>query len=126
MDFFLGLWVFVIGVTGGILIGVGFVHKTAVKPLNLNIRGIEESKASLSHGYGMLTGQCAPFMKAYPFDLENFFFLGEPIDGIQFEADRIIFVEFRVRGRELNEEEKLIKHLVEAKHVDWYQFYVEE
>ena len=51
-------------------------------------------------------------MKKYPYNPKKFRFLGEPIDGIQFEDDEIIFIEFKTRKGELSGKQKMIKHLI--------------
>ena len=126
MNFFLGLWIFLIGVIGGLMIGVTLVHKAAVRPLRQQVREVEETKRSQSSIYGRITEQYAPFMKAYPFNPHKFRFIGEPIDGIQFEDDQIIFVEFKARGGALTARQKMIKQLVQTKKIGWYEFNLEE
>ena len=46
---------------------------------------------SLSTTYGRITEQWFPLMQAYPYDPGGFRFLGTPVDGVQFEEDRIVF-----------------------------------
>ena len=126
MDFYLGLWIFLIGIIGGLMIGVSLVHKAAVRPLRKKIREVEETKRSQSSIYGRITEQYAPFMKAYPFNPHKFRFIGEPIDGIQFEDDKIIFVEFKARGGTLTTRQQMIKKMVQANKISWYEFSIEE
>ncbi len=126
MNFFLGLWIFLIGIIGGLMIGVALVHKAAVRPLRQQVREVEETKRSQSSIYGRITEQYAPFMKAYPFNPHKFRFIGEPIDGIQFEDNQIIFVEFKARGGALTTRQKMIKQLVQTKKIGWYEFNLEE
>jgi len=126
MDFYLGLWIFLIGIIGGLMIGVSLVHKAAVRPLRKKIREVEETKRSQSSIYGRITEQYAPFMKAYPFNPHKFRFIGEPIDGIQFEDDKIIFIEFKARGGTLTTRQKMIKKMVQANKISWYEFSIEE
>ena len=126
MNFYLGLWIFLIGIIGGIMIGVSLVHKKAVRPLRKKIREVEENKRSLSSIYGRITEQYAPFMKAYPFNPKKFRFIGEPIDGIQFEDDNIIFIEFKTRGGKLTPRQKMIKEMVQTKKINWYEFTIGE
>lgn len=74
-------------------------------------------KNSLSSRYGKMTEQFMPFLKNYPYDPTNFRFLGSPIDGIQFEDDKIILIEFKTAGAMLNEKQKNIAELVWQKKV---------
>ncbi len=126
MNFYLGMWIFLIGIIGGLMIGVALVHKTAVRPLRNKIREVEENKRSQSSIYGRITEQYAPFMKAYPFNPHKFRFIGEPIDGIQFEDDKIIFIEFKARGGTLTHRQKMIKQMVQTNKIGWYEFILEE
>ena len=119
---FMLLWVFVIGLLFGFLIGILLIHRKVAVPLKEEKKRIEERKRSLSSLYGKITEQFAPFMKSYPFNARRFRFIGSPVDGIQFEDDRIIFIEFKAANSRLTEEQKKIKELVENKKVEWYSF----
>lgn len=79
---------------------------------------------SLSATYGRITEQWFPLMDAYPYDARNFRFLGTPIDGVQFEEDRIVFVEFKANRSQLSPDQRRIRELVEEGYVYWetYQF----
>ena len=77
---------------------------------------------SLSATYGRITEQWFPLMDAYPYDARNFRFLGTPIDGVQFEEDRIVFVEFKANRSRLSPEQRRIKELVEEGYVYWEEF----
>lgn len=69
-------------------------------------------KHSLSTKYGKITEQFLPFLDAYPYDPSGFRFLGTPIDGIQFEEDKIIFYEFKSGGSRLTQKQNNIKKLI--------------
>ena len=116
------LWIFILGLFFGFLIGIVIIYRKVAVPLKEEKKKIEERKRSLSSLYGKITEQFAPFMKSYPFDSRRFRFIGSPIDGIQFEDDRIIFIEFKAANSKLTEEQKKIKELVENKKVEWYSF----
>jgi predicted Holliday junction resolvase-like endonuclease len=79
---------------------------------------------SLSATYGRITEQWFPLMDAYPYDARGFRFLGTPIDGVQFEEDRVVFVEFKANRSQLSPEQRRIKELVEEGYVYWetYRF----
>jgi len=83
-----------------------------------------QQKQSLSTIYGKLTEQFAPFMRSYPFSPENFRFIGSPIDGVQFEDDRIIFVDIKTNRSKLSPIQQRIKKLVKNKKIEWFEFYV--
>jgi len=80
---------------------------------------LKSSKQSLSTKYGRLTEQFMPFMKDYPYDPQQFRFLGTPVDGVQFEPDKIVFVEFKSADGKLTARQKAIKDLVLNKKVEF-------
>jgi predicted Holliday junction resolvase-like endonuclease len=124
MEFLSYVWVFFIGVLSGIIAGLILIYRTVIIPLRNRIDEILHQKQSLSTTYGKITEQFAPFMKSYPFSPENFRFIGSPIDGIQFEDDRILFVEFKTNRSKLSKEQKRIKDLVKSKRVEWFEFHI--
>jgi len=86
---------------------------------------LEEERSrqrSLSTVYGRISEQWFPLMDRYPYDSQSFRFIGTPIDGIQFEEDRIIFCEFKTNQSGLSPLQKQIKRLVEARRVYWEEF----
>ena len=72
--------------------------------------------------YGKISEQFMPFIKDYPYNPENFRFIGTPIDGIQFEKDRIIFMEFKTSNSSLSKKQRNIKRLIEKKKVEWKEY----
>ena len=78
---------------------------------------------SISASYGRITEQWFPLMDKYPYDSANFRFLGTPIDGVQFEEDRVIFVEFKSRNSELSAAQRRIKQLIQSGKVSWEEFH---
>jgi predicted Holliday junction resolvase-like endonuclease len=81
-----------------------------------------ESPKSLSTTYGRITEQWFPLMDAYPYDAQRFRFLGSPIDGVQFEDDRIVFVEFKANRSQLSPGQRRIKRLIADGQVYWEEF----
>lgn len=79
-------------------------------------------KQSQSSKYGKMTEQFLPFLEGYPYDPQNFRFIGTPIDGIQFEDDKITFIEFKVADSKLTEKQEKIKDLVQNKKVDFKEY----
>lgn len=79
------------------------------------------SKASQSVKYGQLTEQWIPFSKNFPYNSQNFRFIGKPIDGVSFEEDKIVFVEFKSNKSQLNDAQKRVKRLVEDKKIEWFE-----
>ncbi|MEP6755598.1 MAG: Holliday junction resolvase-like protein [Chthonomonadales bacterium] len=77
---------------------------------------------SLSTTYGKISEQWFPLMDGFPYDSQGFRFLGNPIDGIQFEEDRIIFCEFKANRSGLSTDQRRIRDLVNAGEVYWEEF----
>ncbi len=89
--------------------------------LQRSLDDLRFTKTSQSVKYGKMTEQFIPFTRDFPFDSENFRFLGNPIDGIVFEEDKIIFAEFKASGSQLSPRQRRIKGLVESKKVEWFE-----
>lgn len=82
----------------------------------------DSRQKSLSSTYGRITEQWFPLMDAYPYDAQRFRFLGTPVDGVQFEDDRIVFVEFKTNRSHLSPVQRRAKRLIESGHVYWEEF----
>ena len=65
------------------------------------------------------------FLKHYPYLPENFRFLGTPIDGIQFEDDKIVFLEFKTAGSQLSARQRHIAEQVFQKRVEFKEIKIE-
>ncbi len=90
--------------------------------LKLDLQEALFQKKSLSSKYGKMTEQFIPFLESYPYDEQNFRFMGSPIDGVQFEPDKVILVEFKTAGSGLTKRQKEIKRLVEKGRVEFQEF----
>lgn len=86
------------------------------------IEKLTSEKQSLSTTYGKITEQFAPFMKNYPYHTQGFRFIGSPIDGIQFNDDQILFVEFKTNKSKLTNTQNKIKKLVSNGKIAWFEF----
>lgn len=82
-------------------------------------------KSSQSVKYGQLTEQWIPFSSKFPYTSQNFRFIGKPIDGISFEEDKIVFVEFKTNKSQLNESQRRVRELVDKKKVEWFELRVD-
>ena len=58
-------------------------------------------------------------MNNYPYEHRNFRFIGDPIDGLSFEEDKIMFIEFKTGGSNLSQKQRKIKELVEKGKIEW-------
>ncbi|MBU2100005.1 hypothetical protein KKG83_08045 [Candidatus Micrarchaeota archaeon] len=84
------------------------------------------SKKSQSVKYGKLTEQWIPFSKEFPFDSASFRFLGNPIDGIAFNENSIVFCEFKSNTSVLSEKQKKIRKLVQEKKIEWLEMHLKD
>ena len=73
------------------------------------LRGLRFDKQSILTKHGKAIEQFIPFLSNYPYSKENFRFIGTPVDGIQFEDDRLVFVEFKTGQSRLSARQKKIK-----------------
>ena len=65
---------------------------------------------------GLISEQFAPFTETFKklgWDPQEFKFLGRPVDGIQFQEDEIVIVEFKTGRSQLSDTQKRVKRLVE-------------
>jgi predicted Holliday junction resolvase-like endonuclease len=95
--------------------------------LRLKVKLMEaiSSRQSLSTKYGRMSEQFMPFLKTYPYDENNFRFLGTPIDGVQFNEDGIVFVEFKASNSRMNTSQKHIRRLIDEKRVKFEEIRID-
>lgn len=92
------------------------------KSLERSLNELGFAKNSQSVKYGKLTEHWIPFSDKFPYDPKQFRFIGNPIDGIVFDDDKIVFTEFKTASSQLNERQRKIRELVQKKNVDWLEF----
>lgn len=105
-----------------ILIAIIYFYKGKARSLEILLNELAKRKHSQSTKYGKLTEQFFPFLDRYPYNERNFRFIGSPIDGIQFEPDKIIFVEFKTANGKLSAKQREIKYLIDKKRVEFKEF----
>lgn len=115
------------------LLVLAVVFAVAVGRYRRRIRELEREadqeasrRRSLSATYGNITEQFAPFMEDYPYDPTGFRFLGSPVDGVQFQQDKVVLVEFKSNTSRLSADQARIKRLVEQGRVEFLTFRMEE
>ena len=80
------------------------------------IKGIDSRVHGVSVGRGLMAEQFAPFTDTFQnfgWDIQEFKFLGRPVDGIQFEEDEIIIVEFKTGDSNMSQKQRRIKALID-------------
>lgn len=80
---------------------------------------------SLASKYGKMTENFMPFLADYPYDAHNFRFIGNPIDGISFEDDKVVFIEFKTASSRLTPKQMQIRELIENRRVTFEEHRLE-
>jgi predicted Holliday junction resolvase-like endonuclease len=111
-----------LGGLSGVLTVVIFLLGWRNRVLGDRLSNLEFQNRSQSVTYGKITEQWFPLMEEYPYDPQGFRFLGSPIDGVQFEDDRIVFVEFKANTSRLAPNQRRVRELVEAGEVYFEEF----
>ncbi len=92
--------------------------------LYMRMEELRSSNQSLSTRYGQVAEQFLPFTENYPYNPGNFRFIGSPVDGIQFEDDRVVIMEFKTGKSKLTGRQRQIRDLVEAGKVEFHEIRV--
>lgn len=111
MDPLMTIWVFFIGCTIGIIGGVILSYRTAVTPLHRTVSTLTSHQEDFEEN-----------MKYYPYNTDMFRFIGDPVDGIQFEPDVVLFVRLKTGNKSRTVEQDHIKHLLEQGKVGWFEY----
>jgi len=75
---------------------------------------------------GRIGENMAPFFEEWPYDPNDFRFLGSPIDRVQFTEGSIIFVEIKTGKSRLTGKQRMIRDLVKNGRVSFATFRVDE
>jgi predicted Holliday junction resolvase-like endonuclease len=75
---------------------------------------------------GKIGENMAPFLSGWPYDPNDFRFLGSPIDGIQFNEDELVFVEIKTGKSVLSKKQRWIKQLIREGKVNFATFRINE
>ena len=89
-------------------------------------RTLMHQKKSSEVRLGQIGEHLAPFLESWPWDSKRFKFLGEPIDGIQFDEDEITFVEIKTGKSQLNKTQRRLRDLIKEKKVSFAVFRIGE
>jgi predicted Holliday junction resolvase-like endonuclease len=111
MDPLMTVWVFVIGIFMGSIIGIILSYRTVVVPLHQTVDHLTTQDERYHEK-----------MKYYPYASEQFRFLNGPVDGIQFNDDEVLFVCFREENTPMTRDQEKVKNLVDAGKIRWYEF----
>lgn len=101
------------------------LHRKNAK-LILENNKISYQKRSSEVRLGLTVENVAPFLDEWPYESNNFRFLGNPIDGVSFNEDEVVFVEIKTGASRLSKSQNKIKVLVEEGKVRFITFRVNE
>ncbi len=74
---------------------------------------------------GKITEQLAPFLEDYPLDPKTARFLGDPIDFVHFDEDKVTFIEVKSGKSQLSKKQRIIRDLIKAGKVEFIIYRVE-
>lgn len=74
---------------------------------------------------GMITEQIAPFLADYPLSPSTARFIGDPIDFVHFDDDKVTFVEVKSGKSQLSKRQREIRDLVKQGKVEFVIYRVE-
>lgn len=107
--------------------------KAKVKKITTSLSEAEEKANKELHNrkssevrLGKIGENMAPFFKAWPYDPNKFRFIGDPVDGISFNEDEVVFVEIKTGKARLTTSQKRTKELVKDGKVRFATFRVSE
>ncbi len=96
------------------------------KDLEEKSKKMLHQKKSSEVRLGKVGENMAPFFTEWPYDPNKFRFLGNPVDGISFNEDEIVFVEIKTGKARLTNSQKVVKKLVKEGKVTFATFRVSE
>ena len=107
-----------------------FKHKKKFKDIMKKVNGRADKMLSLKKSaevrLGKIGENMAPFMRGWPYDANNFRFLGHPVDGIQFTDDEIIFIEIKTGKSRLSKSQKKAREIIRKGNVSFATFRVDD
>jgi len=74
---------------------------------------------------GKITEQIAPFLEDYPRNPRTARFIGDPIDFVHFDEDKVTFVEVKSGKSQLSKKQRGIRDLIKAGKVEFIIYRVE-
>ena len=123
---FMLCFVISIGVLASVALTYADIQRRKRKKAEKATRKMLSQKKSSEVRLGKIGENMAPFFLGWPYDPNKFRFLGNPIDGIQFDDDEVIFVEIKTGKARLTASQKSVKQLVQEGKVRFATFRVGE
>ena len=110
MEIPLLVWLFIVAV--GAFIATLSISVAVIRALLKNGSQLRSKIRSMSTKHGMMAEQFLPYYKDFPGDPQKFKFLGAPVDGILFEEDKIVIIEFKTGKSQLSATQRRIRKLI--------------
>ena len=85
------------------------------KKLKNSFDRLLSQKKSSEIRVGKIGENMAPFMEDWPYDPNKFRFIGNPVDGIQFTDNEIIFVEIKTGKSRLTKSQRKVRDILRKK-----------
>lgn len=96
------------------LLYVLFYDSKVIKRLKSELELLLSQKKSSEVRLGQISEQLAPFIKGFNYDPKRAHFLGNPIDYVIFEDDKVVFLEVKSGKARLTKGQRDIKENIEA------------
>lgn len=93
-------------------------HRDAVGKLREELDWAAAERRRLQQRRDAWGAQWAPLLSGYPYDPRHFRFLGSPVEGVQFNEDRIVFVSLGFAPRA---DAERVRDLVRAGRVEFHE-----
>lgn len=117
LDLTVPLSVALIGAVLALVLVVRY-HRDAVGRLREELEWAAAERRRLATERDGWREQWAPLLSGYPYDPRRFRFLGGPVEGVQFEEDRVVFVSLGLAPRA---DAERVKENVRAGRVEFHE-----
>lgn len=105
------------GLIVSIPIAISFFFAVKLRSERIRYETLLSQKKSSEVRLGQISEQLAPFLKEFKYDPKKSHFIGQPIDYIIFEDNRIVFLEVKSGKSKLTKSQKDIKENIEKGNV---------
>ena len=96
------------------LMWVIYKDSKTIKELRRSLDLLLSQKKSSEVRLGQISEQLAPFIKGFPYDPKKAHFLGNPIDYVIFDDNKVVFMEIKSGKARLTKGQKDIKDMIDA------------
>ncbi len=93
--------------------------KETVEFQNLQYDKLFGQKKSSEVRTGKIVEQVAPFLADYPLNPRTARFIGDPIDFVHFDEDKVTFIEVKSGKSQLSKKQRMIRDLINDKKVEF-------